>query len=164
MPERILIGVAWPYANGSLHMGHIAGCYLAADIFARYHRLKGDHVLMVSGSDQHGTPITLRAEQDGVSPQEVVSPLSQGVPRIVGAPGHNFRPVHVHRNGQPSRGCTGHLPCASGEGLHLHRHYSAALLPHLSPIPPRPLREGHMSPLRKHGRTGRPVRPVRQAA
>ena len=73
MPERILIGVAWPYANGSLHMGHIAGCYLAADIFARYHRLKGDHVLMVSGSDQHGTPITLRAEQDGVSPQEVVS-------------------------------------------------------------------------------------------
>ena len=73
MPERILIGVAWPYANGSLHMGHIAGCYLAADIFARYHRLKGNHVLMVSGSDQHGTPITLRAEQDGVSPQEVVS-------------------------------------------------------------------------------------------
>ena len=72
MPERILIGVAWPYANGPLHMGHIAGCYLAADIFARYHRLKGNDVLMVSGSDQHGTPITLRAEQDGVSPQEVV--------------------------------------------------------------------------------------------
>ena len=72
MPERIFIGVAWPYANGPLHMGHIAGCYLAADIFARYHRLKGNDVLMVSGSDQHGTPITLRAEQDGVSPQEVV--------------------------------------------------------------------------------------------
>ena len=51
MPERILIGVAWPYANGSLHMGHIAGCYLAADVFARYHRLKGNDVLMVSGSD-----------------------------------------------------------------------------------------------------------------
>ena len=72
MPERIFIGVAWPYANGPLHMGHIAGCYLAADIFARYHRLKGNHVLMVSGSDQHGTPITLRAEQDGVSPREIV--------------------------------------------------------------------------------------------
>ncbi len=72
MPERIFIGVAWPYANGPLHMGHIAGCYLAADIFARYHRLKGNDVLMVSGSDQHGTPITLRAEQDGVSPQQVV--------------------------------------------------------------------------------------------
>ena len=77
MTERILIGVAWPYANGPLHMGHIAGCYLAADIFARYHRLKGNQVLMVSGSDQHGTPITLRAEQEGISPQEVVSRYHQ---------------------------------------------------------------------------------------
>ncbi|MFQ5873807.1 MAG: methionine--tRNA ligase [Dehalococcoidia bacterium] len=72
MPERILIGVAWPYANGPLHLGHIAGAYLPADIFARYHRAKGNQVLMVSGSDQHGTPITIRAEQEGVSPQEVV--------------------------------------------------------------------------------------------
>jgi methionyl-tRNA synthetase len=77
MSERILIGVAWPYANGPLHMGHIAGCYLAADIFARYHRLKKNRVLMVSGSDQHGTPITLRAEQEGVSPQEIVSRYHQ---------------------------------------------------------------------------------------
>ena len=72
MPERIFIGVAWPYANGPLHLGHVAGCYLAADIFARYHRLKGDDVLMVSGSDTHGTPITVRAEQEGVEPQDVV--------------------------------------------------------------------------------------------
>ncbi|MFN3973674.1 MAG: methionine--tRNA ligase [Dehalococcoidia bacterium] len=72
MPEKVFIGVAWPYANGPLHLGHIAGCYLPADIFARYHRLKGNRVLMVSGSDQHGTPITIRAEQEGISPQEVV--------------------------------------------------------------------------------------------
>ena len=55
MKEKIFIGVAWPYANGSLHLGHIAGAYLPADIFARYHRAKGNDVLMVSGSDQHGT-------------------------------------------------------------------------------------------------------------
>ena len=73
MPQRILVAVAWPYANGSLHLGHLAGCYLPADIFARYHRLKGNEVLMVSGSDQHGTPITIRAEQEGVTPQEVVN-------------------------------------------------------------------------------------------
>jgi methionyl-tRNA synthetase len=73
LAEHIFIGVAWPYANGSLHLGHIAGAYLPADIFARYHRLKGNSVLMVSGSDQHGTPITLRAEQERKSPQEVVS-------------------------------------------------------------------------------------------
>ena len=72
MPQRILVAVAWPYANGSLHLGHLAGCYLPADIFARYHRLKGNDVLMVSGSDQHGTPITIRAEQEGLTPQEVV--------------------------------------------------------------------------------------------
>jgi len=77
MSERIFIGVAWPYANGPLHLGHIAGAYLPADIFARYHRLKGNDVLMVSGSDQHGTPVTLRAEQEGTTPQDVVSRYHQ---------------------------------------------------------------------------------------
>ena len=72
LPERILVAVAWPYANGPLHMGHIAGCYLAADVFARYHRIKGSQVLMVSGSDSHGTPITVRAEEEGVTPQEIL--------------------------------------------------------------------------------------------
>ena len=72
MPERIFVAVAWPYANGPLHLGHVAGCYLGADIFARYHRLKGNQVLMVSGSDSHGTPITVRAEREGVTPQEIL--------------------------------------------------------------------------------------------
>ena len=71
MPERIFIGVAWPYANGPLHLGHLAGCYLAADIFARFNRLIGNDVLMVSGSDSHGTPITIRADQENVNPKEI---------------------------------------------------------------------------------------------
>ncbi|MCJ7605571.1 MAG: methionine--tRNA ligase [Dehalococcoidales bacterium] len=71
MSERIYIGVAWPYANGSLHLGHVAGAYLPADIFARYHRTRGNEVLMVSGSDQHGTPITIKAEQEGKTPEEI---------------------------------------------------------------------------------------------
>jgi methionyl-tRNA synthetase len=71
MPERIGVFVAWPYASGDRHMGHVAGAYLPPDIFARYHRLRGNEVLMVSGSDSHGTPITVRAEQEGVSPQEI---------------------------------------------------------------------------------------------
>ena len=73
MTERIFIGVAWPYANGPLHLGHIAGCYLPADIFARYHRLAGHDVLMVSGSDQHGTPIVIRAEDKGMMPEQVAN-------------------------------------------------------------------------------------------
>ncbi len=72
MADHILVCAAWPYANGPLHLGHIAGCYLPADIFARYQRMQGNKVLMVSGSDQHGTPITLHAEQRGITPQKVV--------------------------------------------------------------------------------------------
>ncbi|MCB9077327.1 MAG: methionine--tRNA ligase [Anaerolineaceae bacterium] len=71
MAENILVCTAWPYANGNLHIGHLAGAYLPPDIFARFHRLKGNKVLMVSGSDSHGTPITLRADAEGVSPLEV---------------------------------------------------------------------------------------------
>lgn len=71
MAENILVCTAWPYANGDLHIGHLAGAYLPPDIFARYQRLKGNNVLMVSGSDSHGTPITLRADAEGVTPLEV---------------------------------------------------------------------------------------------
>jgi methionyl-tRNA synthetase len=71
--RKVLLGVAWPYSNGSLHIGQIVGAYLPADIFARYHRAAGNEVLMVSGSDQHGTPITVRAEQEGTTAAEVAA-------------------------------------------------------------------------------------------
>jgi len=71
MAKKIFIGVAWPYANGYQHLGHLAGAYLPPDIFARYHRLAGNEVLMVSGSDAHGTPITVRADAEGVPPREI---------------------------------------------------------------------------------------------
>ena len=70
--EHVLICVAWPYANGPLHLGHVAGCYLPPDIHARFERARGNKVLMVSGSDEHGTPITVTAEQEGVKPQDIV--------------------------------------------------------------------------------------------
>ncbi len=71
MSTKILVSVAWPYANGDLHVGHLAGAYLPADIFARYHRLAGNDVLMVSGTDSHGTAITVRAEKEGITAREV---------------------------------------------------------------------------------------------
>jgi methionyl-tRNA synthetase len=71
MPEYILAAVAWPYANSQIHVGNITGSYLPADIFTRYHRLKGNHVLMVSGSDAHGTPVTVRADAESLTPVEV---------------------------------------------------------------------------------------------
>ena len=71
MPRKILVAVAWPYANGEPHLGHIAGMNVPADIFARFHRIVGNEVVMVSGSDMHGTPVALKAAEEGVTPYEV---------------------------------------------------------------------------------------------
>ncbi|MDD2270604.1 MAG: class I tRNA ligase family protein, partial [Candidatus Dojkabacteria bacterium] len=72
-PQKIFIGVSWPYASGKIHIGHLAGQYIACDVFARYHRLKGNSVLMVSGSDSHGTPILFKAEEEKITPEELVA-------------------------------------------------------------------------------------------
>ncbi|WP_062519654.1 methionine--tRNA ligase [Demequina silvatica] len=69
--SRILSAVAWPYANGPRHIGHVAGFGVPSDVFSRYMRLAGNDVLMVSGTDEHGTPILVQAEGEGVSPQEL---------------------------------------------------------------------------------------------
>lgn len=71
LKETILVAVAWPYASSDIHQGNVTGSYLPADIYARFHRLLGNHVLMVSGSDGHGTPVTVRADAEGKPPQEI---------------------------------------------------------------------------------------------
>ncbi len=71
MSEPVLLAVAWPYASAHIHVGNITGAYLPADILARYHRLRGRDVLMVSGSDSHGTPVTVRADEEGKTPEEI---------------------------------------------------------------------------------------------
>ncbi|MDB4865583.1 methionine--tRNA ligase [Euryarchaeota archaeon] len=71
--EHVAIFMAWPYANGPLHLGHVAGNCLPADIQYRYERSRGRSVIMCSGSDEHGTPITVTAEQENVNPQEIVN-------------------------------------------------------------------------------------------
>jgi methionyl-tRNA synthetase len=70
--KRTLITSALPYANGPVHIGHLAGVYVPADIYARYLRLKGEEVAFIGGSDEHGVPITLKAKKEGISPQDVV--------------------------------------------------------------------------------------------
>jgi len=70
--KRTLITTALPYANGPVHIGHLAGVYVPADIYARYLRLKGEDVIMIGGSDEHGVPITLKAKKEGITPQDVV--------------------------------------------------------------------------------------------
>ncbi|MEK7086860.1 MAG: class I tRNA ligase family protein, partial [Patescibacteria group bacterium] len=70
--KNVFIGVAWPYVNGDIHIGHLAGYLLPADIYARFNRFIGNEVLMVSGSDCFGTPITVEADERGVKPAEIV--------------------------------------------------------------------------------------------
>lgn len=70
--KRTLVTTALPYANGPVHIGHLAGVYVPADIYTRYLRLKGEDVIMIGGSDEHGVPITLKAKSEGVTPQDIV--------------------------------------------------------------------------------------------
>ena len=70
--KRTLVTSALPYANGPVHIGHLAGVYIPADIYVRYLRMRGEDVLFICGSDEHGVPITIKARQQGVSPQDIV--------------------------------------------------------------------------------------------
>ncbi|HAV78583.1 MAG TPA: methionine--tRNA ligase [Anaerolineae bacterium] len=78
MPENILIAIAWPYANAEIHVGNITGSHLPGDIVARYHRLKGNKVLMVSGTDSHGTPVVIAADKAGRPVEEVYKEFHDG--------------------------------------------------------------------------------------
>ena len=72
MGKRTLVTSALPYANGPIHLGHLAGAYLPADFYVRYKRMRGEDVVFICGSDEHGVPITIAAEKEGVSPQDIV--------------------------------------------------------------------------------------------
>src|SRR6478735_1850516 len=72
LPKRYTVTAALPYANGPVHIGHLAGVYLPADIYVRYLRAAGRDVKFICGSDEHGVPITIRAQKEGVTPQQVV--------------------------------------------------------------------------------------------
>jgi len=78
MPENILIAIAWPYANAEIHVGNITGSHLPGDIVARYHRLKGNKVLMISGTDSHGTPVVIAADKEGKPVEEVYKRYHDG--------------------------------------------------------------------------------------
>ena len=71
-PKRYTVTAALPYANGPIHLGHLAGVYVPADVYVRYLRLKGRDVVFICGSDEHGVPITIKAKKEGITPQQVV--------------------------------------------------------------------------------------------
>lgn len=103
MNTPILIAAAWPYANSEIHVGNLAGAYLPADILARYHRLRGRRVLFVSGSDAHGTPVAVRAEAEGVSPETLYQRYHHGFLDLAGQLGLSydlFTTTHTENHGR----------------------------------------------------------------
>lgn len=87
---KILVTSALPYANGEIHFGHLAGAYLPADIYVKYHRLKGSDIIYICGSDEHGVPITIAAQKAGVTPQEVVDRFHPSILKSFEAFGMEF--------------------------------------------------------------------------
>lgn len=142
--KRVLIGVAWPYANGEKHIGQIAGAYLPAGIFARYQRLSGNDVLMVSGSDVHGTPVTFKAEarsRPGRGGGTVPPPLYR---RLLETWPH-LRPLHPYRHANPLGHGAQDVPAPPRTRPYLQGLPETALRPPGRALPRRPLPRGHLS-------------------
>ena len=83
MSERYTVTAALPYANGPIHIGHLAGAYIPADIYVRYLRLKGKDVVFICGSDEHGVAISIKAKKEGITPNEVINKY------------HNLSLIHI---------------------------------------------------------------------
>ena len=159
--RRYLVTSALPYANGPLHVGQISGAYLPADAFVRYLRARGEDVVYVCGTDDHGVPITLRAEREGKSPQEVVDYWWAHMKETFGRFDISFdnfshTSTPVARAEHPAL-----LPQAQGGRLHLGGGVQADVQPDGGPLPARPLRGGHVPGVRLQGGEGRPVRQLR---
>ena len=125
--EQILVCVAWPYANGPIHHGQLGGAYLPADIFTRYQRIRGARVAMVSGSDTHGTPITVRADEEGRRPQDVVAEFHQSILDTWAGIGISFDTFTTTMTDNHPQGDARAVPPPAGERPPLHRNARALL-------------------------------------
>ncbi|MCA8968089.1 MAG: class I tRNA ligase family protein, partial [Planctomycetes bacterium] len=98
-PKRILVTSALPYANGPIHLGHLAGAYLPADVFCRYHRMKGSDLVYICGSDEHGAAIVKQAISEGITPADIVDKYHALAEKDFGAFGMSFD--HYGRTSSP---------------------------------------------------------------
>ena len=161
---KILAAVAWPYANGPRHIGHVAGFGVPSDVFSRYMRMAGHDVLMVSGTDEHGTPILVAADEEGVTPRELADRYNRVIVEDLHALGLSYdlftRTTTRNHYAVVQELFPGVLRQRllrraddAGRDLAVHR-----------PHPARPLHRGHLPDLRVRRRPRRPVRQLRQPA
>ena len=157
MTDTVLVTAAWPISNAEIHVGNLTGSYLPADIFARYNRLRGRKVLMVSGSDAHGTPITVRADAEGMTPIEVYKQFHNGFLDLfqqLGLTYDLFTSTHTANHFI----FTKTFPGAQAKRVPVYRSPIPVVCPISKPVPPRPLCRRHLLYLRVYQRAQRPVR------
>ena len=164
MSARVLAAVAWPYANGPRHIGHVSGFGVPSDVFSRFMRMSGHDVLMVSGTDEHGTPILVQSEQEGLSPRAVADKYNRVIVEDLAALGlsYDLFTRTTTRN---------HYRVAQELFLGLHKNGYVVPKVQLGAVSPStgrtlagPLHRGHLPDLRLRERTRRPVRQLRQPA
>ena len=164
MSSRVLTAVAWPYANGPRHIGHVSGFGVPSDVFSRYRRMAGDQVLMVCGTDEHGTPIQVQADAEGLSPRAARRQVQRRDHQGPAGPRAVLRPVHPHHHDQPLRGRAEAVPGAAPQRLRRRQVRDGRDQPVHRAHAARPLHRGHLPDLRLRRRARRPVRQLRQPA
>ena len=148
MTSRVLTAVAWPYANGPRHIGHVSGFGVPSDIFARFMRMSGHEVLMVSGTDEHGTPILVQAEREGLSPRELADKYNRVIVNDLREPRSVVRPLHPDHDPQPLRGGSGSLPGPASQRLCGAQDHDGCGEPVHRTNPAGPLHRRHLPDLR----------------
>jgi methionyl-tRNA synthetase len=157
MPENILIAIAWPYSNAEIHVGNITGSHLPGDIVARYHRLKGNNVLVVSGTDAHGTPVVLAADKEGKPVEEVYKKYHDSFIEVFkgfGITYDMFTTTHSENHFKVSQAM---FLALQKNGLSFQAVQQAMVLPQRRQVPAGPLRRRDVLHLRLRRRALRPV-------
>ena len=164
MSTPVLTAVAWPYANGPRHIGHVSGFGVPSDVFSRYQRMAGNRVLMVSGTDEHGTPITVQADKEDSTPQQTADKYTRQIGNDLQGLGLSYDLF--------TRTTTGNHDEVTQQ-IFLALHRNGYVVPKTTtrrdqpvhrPHAARPLRRGHLPDLRLRRRARRPVRQLRQPA
>ncbi len=162
--RTILSAPAWPYANGPRHIGHVSGFALPCDMFSRYQRMAGNRVLMVSGTDEHGTPIQVQADAEGVSARELADRYNRVIVDDLAGLGMTYD-LFTRTTTRNHYAVTQEIfSTAAGKRLHLPQDHARRDLAVHRPHPARPLHRGHLPDLRLPARPRRPVRQLRQPA
>jgi methionyl-tRNA synthetase len=157
MSSRVLTAVAWPYANGPRHIGHVSGFGVPSDVFSRYRRMIGDQVLMVSGTDEHGTPIQVQADAEGLTARQLADKYNRVIVEDLQGLGLGYDLF--------TRTTTNtHYEVVQELFLALYRNGYVVPKTNMGALPARPLRRGHLPDLRVRVGPGRPVRQLRQPA